>query len=405
MKIHHSDCLGILKIINANSVDSIVTDPPYGISVMNEKWDKCLPSQEIWKECFRALKPGGYILSFASARLYPHLALTMEKVGFQTQNMLAWLYGNGFPRGINVAKQLDRADALPRPDDKFRNYLRDAIKKSPYKVKDLEKMCDTVGMFSHYLGKNQSQFPSYEKWQILKKALKLDETYDTLFEKIEAHRKEFKLSEGGGNKSQHFKTLSKKFRKHKAKSELAKKWDGWQYGAMTLRPCIEPIYFGQKPPLRPMRENIVRYGVGALNMQNCKKSGRDGKERTASNVMYDGSDKVVVKLGQHSSTAVSSIGEFRPQLESPFFYVPKPSGSTRKVNTHPTVKPIDLMRHLVRLITPPRGTCLDPFMGSGTTGVACLMEGMDFIGIEREEEYFKIAQDRLEQLDLKVAIQ
>lgn len=398
MKIYHKNCLSVLEKMDSNSVDSIVTDPPYGISIIDQKWDKCLPDKEIWQECFRVLKPGGYILSFASARLYPHLALAMEEVGFETQNMLAWLHGNGFVRGKNVAVQFDRVDGMPQPDDEFRAYLRDAIKNSPYKIKDLEKMCDTVGMFSHYLGKSQSQFPSYGKWQILKKALKLDGRYDSLFSEIAKRRKEFKMSEGKGDKGRiHFKGLSKSFRQHKAKTKSAKKWEGWRYGKMTLRPCMEPIYFGQKPPLKPMVNNIIRNGVGALNMANCKRQGRDGIERTASNVMHDGSDEVVRQLERHSKMAPSSLNEFFPDLETPFFYVSKPSGKIKQINTHPTLKPLDLMRHLVRLVTPLGGTCLDPFMGSGTTGEACLIEGMDFIGIEKEKEYFEIAKERLKQ--------
>ena len=393
MKIYRSDCLSVLKKMDLNSVDSIITDPPYGLSIMGEKWDKKLPNENIWKECFRVLKPGGYILSFSSARLYHHLALAMEKAHFETQNMLAWLYGNGLPRGMSVSMHFDRTDNIPRPDDKFRAYLRGAIKRSPYTIRELEELCGSNGMFSHYLGKSQAQFPSYEKWKILKKALRLDGTYDSLFKEIARRKKEMKMSEEGQPKCRHFKMLSKNFKRHEPKSKLAKKWHGWRHGKMTLRPCIEPIYFGQKPPLRPISENIIRYGVGALNVENCKIRGRDGKERGPGNVIHDGSGEVVQSLIRHSELAVSSLNE----INAPFFYVSRPAGREKQGNTHPTLKPITLMRHLVRLVTPPGGICLDPFMGSGTTGVACLMEGMEFIGVEREEEYYNIAKNRLNE--------
>ena len=120
---------------------------------------------------------------------------------------------------------------------------------------------------------------------------------------------------------------------------------------MTLRPCIEPIYFGQKPPLRPISENIIRYGVGALNVENCKVRGRDGKERGPGNVIHDGSGEVVQSLIRHSELAVSSLNE----INAPFFYVSRPAGREKQGNTHPTLKPITLMRHLVRLVTPPGG--------------------------------------------------
>ncbi|MCY4643243.1 MAG: DNA methyltransferase, partial [Bacteriovoracales bacterium] len=125
--IHNVDCLKGLKKIPSASIDSIVTDPPYGISILSEKWDKAMPKTAIWKECFRVLKPGGYILAFSSAGLYHHLAIAMEEIGFETQNMVVWLYGNGFPRGSNLSMQFDRTDKMPRPDDAFRQYLKEAV--------------------------------------------------------------------------------------------------------------------------------------------------------------------------------------------------------------------------------------------------------------------------------------
>ena len=387
MRVYCGDCLDILKEMNSNSIGSIVTDPPYGLSIMNQKWDQSMPNEEVWQECFRVLKPGGYILSFASARLYQHLALVMEKVGFQTQNMLAWLYGNGFPRGVNLSKELDKSEFWPKPDAHFRVYLRKAIQKSSYTIKELEAICGSTNMFSHYLGKAQAQFPSYEKWKILKRVLRLDNTYDGLYKKLEKLRKEYSLSLGEKKKTKHFKNLSRDFKRHQPCSKIAQKWEGWQYGKMTLKPCIEPIYFGQKPTVGTVGENVKKYGVGALNTRACRLRGRDGKERFPGSVMHDGSKEVVSQLEHYSENAPFSFGEF--------LYVPKPTGRIRKLNPHPTLKPLDLMRHLARLVTPLEGVCLDPFMGSGTTGEACLKENLDFIGIEKERTYFQIAKKRL----------
>ena len=323
MKLEHGDCLKVLKKMRKNFVDSIVTDPPYGISCLGKGWDKSLPQGEIWQECFRVLKPGGYILAFASARLYPHLAISLEQVGFETQNMLAWLYGNGFPKGRNLSLELD---------------------------------------------KNEKTCPK------------------------ESQKKR-------GSKGVHLQGLGREFDKYAPKSEWAKKWKGWRYGKMSLRPCIEPIYFGQKPPLSPIGKNIERYGVGAINIEGHRYKGDDGKLRHPTNVIHDESRQVVQAL-EKSSPGSSSFFQGLGSGQEPFFYVAKPSKKERRGNPHPTVKPIALMKHLVCLVTPLRGLCLDPFMGSGTTALACLEERRRFRGIEREKAYYKMAKRRLKKAAL-----
>ena len=245
-----------------------------------------------------------------------------------------------------------------------------------------------VGMFSHYLGRSQSQFPNYKNWKILKKALELDSTYDAFFEEREKNSLALKSSMGDTRGSRHFKYLKKEFRKHIPQSEESAKWEGWKYGKITLRPSMESIYFGQKPPLRPVSENVSTYGIGALNVGGCKVKGRDGKTRLPANVMHDGFPEVVDALGK----GVSALSEFPHES---FFYISKPNAKERGQIKHPTLKPLALMRQLVKLVTPKGRTCLDPFMGSGTTGLACSMEGVEFVGIEREREYFEEARGRL----------
>lgn len=393
MKLYNEDCLNVLRKMKSCSIDSIVCDPPYGVNIMNESWDSHLPIHEIWKECFRVLKPGGHILAFSSARLYHHLAIEMENVGFETFNMLAWIYSGGFPKGKNLSLEFDKNDGLPKPDDKFRNYLRSAIKESPYKILELEKICGTSGMFSHYLGKSQPCFPNDKVWKILKKTLKLDNTYDELFLELQKRREEYQKKKEGNSKSRHFDSIMKNFSYHRPKSELAKKWDGYKYGKQAIKPCIEPIYFGQKPPIRPITENVKKWNVGALNIEGCKIQGEDGKVRHLGSVIHDGQELTNQALTKDDKNATKYLSKI--PFEESFFYVPKPSKNERGNNFHPTVKPIRLMEHLVRLVTPKGGTCLDPFMGSGTTGVACLNEKVSFIGIERERNFFELASERL----------
>ena len=396
LNLHNGDCLDVLKGMESDSIDAIVTDPPYGISVTGEKWDKELPSREIWRECLRVLKPGGHLMAFASGPRYHLLAAMLTGEGFEIVNLMAWLYSSGMPRGTKLSKEFDRTDGIPQPDDFFREYLREGIKRSPYRIVDLERMCGTVGMFSHYLGRSQSAFPTLEKWKIIKEALKLDARYDALLEEIERRREAFRMAKEGARKSLHFPHLQKTFERHVPVSELAKKWEGWEHGGMALRPCLEPICLVRKPPLRPVRENVKKYGVGAFNIEGCKLEGSDGRRRVPSNVMHDGSEPVVERLQEAAKNGPVVLDEFTFGAGDEFFFVPKPGQKEREGNNHPTIKPVALMARLVRLVTPPGGVCLDPFMGSGTTGVACRREGMGFIGIEREESYFSIARERIE---------
>ena len=386
--------------MDSNSIDSIVCDPPYGINIQDKRWDKELPILEIWEECFRVLKPGGHILAFSSARLYHHLAVAMESVGFDTFNMLTWIYGSGFPKGCSLSRQFDRVNDIPKPNDKFRKYLKNAIQKSNYKKTELEKLCGTNGMMNHYLGKSQPAYPSLKVWKTLKKALKFDSTYDEFFKDLDKKRKRYRSLQSSSNKDQYFTSLKKgnAVTSHKPRTKLAKEWDGWKYGKQTVRPSMEPIYFGQKPPIKPVTENVKQWGVGALNIQGCRTEEMDGKKRETSSVLMDNhSFSLLNKSNQKVANTLSKIAN-----ES-FFLEAKPNRAEREGVAHPTLKPIALMQRLVRLVTPKGGLCLDPFMGSGTTGIACEREEIKFIGIERERSYFNIAKKRIIQTEEKQA--
>ena len=387
MKLFHTECLKELKKTAAASVDAVVTDPPYGIGIFGSRWDRTLPDEEIWRECHRVLKPGGFILAFSSPRLYHRLAVAMEGAGFGTHNMLAWLYGTSVPKGCNISLQFDKNDGVPVPDDAFRKYLRDAVERGPYTIQELEKMCGTSHMFRHYLSQSQAAYPTLANWKIIKKALDLDGTYDPLFARIEKLRRRFGAKKEGRGTGR-FGSLVRDFAAHRPKSPLAKKWEGWRCGRACPRSCMEPIYMGQKRPLRPIRENVARHGTGAVNIGGCWTVRRDGKKHSPSSAMHDGSEAVRRILEKDAPTASLSLNEF--------FFVPKPGKKERDGNPHPTAKPVALMRHLVRLVTPPGGIVLDPFMGSGTTALAARAEGMDFIGMEREGEFFETARRRLE---------
>jgi site-specific DNA-methyltransferase (adenine-specific) len=334
MKIIHNDCVATMKEMPENFIDSIITDPPYGISFMGKKWDYDVPSEEVWRECLRVLKPGGHLLAFAGTRTQHRMAVRIEDAGFEIRDMIAWVYGSGFPKSHN---------------------------------------------------------------------LKGD-------------------------------------------------WQGW---GTALKPALEPITVARKPFHGTVAANALKYGTGAINVDGCRvaidpsvddprlggkgawktnkaaqniyEGGYAGNEITSSalgrwpaNLIHDGSDDVVglfpesnggaspkksnIPPGKHYEGGWGCVQneeriEYGNGSAARFFYCAKASKKDRDDgNGHPTVKPTDLMRYLCRLVTPPHGIVLDPFMGSGSTGKAATLEGFDFIGIEKDGEYIKIAKSRISKV-------
>lgn len=351
-RIHPGDCLQTLRAMPDNSVDSIVTDPPYGLSFMGKRWDYDVPSVEIWAECLRVLKPGGHLLAFAGARTQHRMAVRIEDAGFEIRDMIAWVYGSGFPKSRNVAKDL--CIGCQR-DDELRGGL-------------------------HYAD---------------------DEPYMQC---------------------------------------QARERIGW---GTALKPALEPITVARKPMTGTVAENVLAHGTGALNIDGCRVAAekatgwggggsklyegglsREGGEarqtdagRWPANLIHDGSEEVLAMFPQSSVTGKRSEQSKAATVEGTswgtdnhksteytdsgsaarFFYCAKASKRDRgDGNNHPTVKPTDLMRYLCRLVTPPGGTVLDPFTGSGSTGKAAILEGFSFIGCELSDEYVAIAKARID---------
>ena len=333
----HGDCLEVLRGIPDNSVDSIVTDPPYGLSFMGKKWDYDVPEQAIWEECLRVLKPGGHLLSFAGTRTQHRMAVRIEDAGFEIRDMIAWVYGSGFPKSMDVSKAIDKAAGAEREvigqDTKARSTSGSSA-------------LPTMG------GETV-----YQSWDITAPA-----------------------------------------------TDAARQWQGW---GTALKPALEPITVARKPFKGTVAANVMDWGTGAINIDGCRVgppiphhpgglhrgSGstvgsftgetefeRDAHGRWPANLIHDGSDELTELLGAAAR----------------FFYCAKASKKDRgDDNTHPTVKPTDLMAYLCRLVTPPGGVVLDPFMGSGSTGKASMREGFRFIGIEMDADYLAIAEARI----------
>lgn len=378
VNLHQGDCLIVLKSMPDASVDSIVTDPPYGLSFQGKKWDHDVPSLEIWAECLRVLKPGGHLLAFSGARTYHRLAVRIEDAGFEIRDQLMWLYGSGFPKSHNVGKAMAKLG---------------------------EAATDWGG-----LGTNLK--PAHEP--------------------IVMARKPFIGS-------------------------IAKNVLAHGTGALNIAACRVPFAGGademesKKKNQHGSRGNGARSGNVYHDMSQHGRDDYNAPGRWPANIIHDGSEAVISEFPISSTTGKRSAKSRSAQVSNTswltdnhasteytdsgstarFFYCAKVSkndrhegldsptslikhGATpreiesicaaRGGNNHPTVKPTQLMAYLCRLVTPPGGLVLDPFMGSGSTGKAAVIEGFQFVGIELEPEYFNISRARIQFVCNKIGI-
>jgi site-specific DNA-methyltransferase (adenine-specific) len=374
-----------MKTLEADSVDAIVTDPPYGLEFMGKEWDGFgTPlgfqtwSEQWAREALRVLKPGGHLLAFGGTRMYHRLAAGIEDAGFEIRDTLMWLYGSGFPKSLDVSKAIDKAAGAER---------------EVTGLKDGTAAVSESGIGAAAVGVKQ------QKIQVSITA---------------------------------------------PSTEAAKKWQGW---GTALKPAVEPIVLARKPLIGTVAANVLTHGTGALNIDASRigteqiETGRAGRSGSSSfshssigskmaphtgrwpaNILLD--EEAAALLDEQSGERPT--GEVKPYTRdsdnrrvysgtwgndmkfereassggaSRFFYVAKASRSERDAglerNIHPTVKPVALMKYLIRLVVPKGGVVLDPFLGSGTTAVAAIEEGVEWIGCEREPEYVEIIKARV----------
>ena len=442
--LHLGDSKAILPTLPDFSVDSIVTDPPYELGFMGKKWDASGIAYDValWSECLRIIKPGGHLLAFGGSRTYHRMASAIEDAGFEVRDQIMWLYGSGFPKSLDVSKAIDKAE-----DYKIQSAVRraavESVEAAGLKLPGNSRWDWTTG--EHAPG--NKWWAEFQAWM----PGLTDEQRVRVEGEIVA-----RVQKAAG-----WFTSRDIYNVHAPATEAAKQWDGW---GTALKPAHEPIVVARKPLIGTVAANVLTHGTGALNIHGCRVSTDEVLQgstvpndirggafasghnpnpgetpgyhqnhlgRWPANVIHDGSDEVLaafpvapgqsgVVTGREPSSKTNNVyGQFdgrpatRPRGDSGsaarFFYCAKASRKDRgEGNTHPTVKPTELMRYLCRLVTPPGGTVLDPFMGSGSTGKAALREGFRFIGIEREPEYFEIAKARVspghEQPDMIIPI-
>ena len=528
-KLLQGDCLEQMKTLEDNSVDSVVTDPPYGISFMNKKWDYDVPTKEHFKEMLRVLKPGGHILCACGTRTQHRMAVNIEDAGFEIRDVIQYLYGSGFPKSHNIYKALQKKCTCGNMEayEKTRTNQRKTSEKEakhnlrPLRESDIQKTINPENKQGEVLQSGLSEQSTQGSMQREKpekgdegcKKSSLEGRDNNEKSEGELQRSEVRqvseevvkdgekrrihngtqasdgstskqaIREGGSSTSQRPQSEQQQDRKpcplcdEWGTQEIRRKASEIEGFGTALKPSVEFFTLARKPlSEKTIAQNVLKWGTGGINIDECRvgtedntgrPSGNDpgmwsGKKQMVSetnpqgrfpaNLIHDGSDEVVRGFPDSKSTANVrhnkasknacmsgdnlghiSYGHNDSGSASRFFYCAKASKSERnkglegfeekqtgsfegnadtnntnrkiganpskpnvpRANHHPTVKPIALMKYLCRLITPTGGTVLDPYMGSGSTGIACKEENFDFIGIELDEEYFKIAEARI----------
>jgi len=404
MSVVHGDCLDVLRGMAADSVDSVVTDPPYGLSFMGKKWDYDVPSEDIWRECLRVLKPGGHLLAFAGTRTQHRMAVRIEDAGFEIRDMIAWVYGSGFPKSHNVGNAVDKSLGCGNRGHAISSgsQIHPTTGKPRANGELLPKYEGRTDEGKKWAGFGTALKPAMEPITVARKPL-----VGTVAANVLAH------GTGGLN----IDGCRVGVGDDRVGGGLAKERFGINGMPQTSRPVggrwpANLIHDGSEEVLagfpvtaagnRPAVRNTT--GVFVANPQGETGDGCRMDSGSAARFFYCAKaskrDREEGCEGIEERKSGMSNGA---QTHGDGYDKGQDIGLNRVVarrNHHPTVKPTELMRYLCRLVTPPGGIVLDPFMGSGSTGKAAALEGFQFIGIERDAEYCEIAKARIAAVDV-----
>ena len=494
--IRHGDCLEVLRSLDDNSVDSVVTDPPYGLSntkpaqvsdvlaawvtgnteavpakkggFMGADWDSFVPPPAVWEECLRVLKPGGHMAVFAGARTQDLMGLSIRLAGFEIRDTLGWIYGSGFPKSMNIGKAIDKQKHDKGDMLRFCLWLRGKCADRGVSKRDLDAAAGTSDMGGWWTSSlpHRCAIPTEEQWGKIENLVgSLPEWAVPLIMPSRQPNENWEKREVVGKYQSGLHTGPSGVGGHGEGGAItasatpeAQRWEGW---GTALKPAIEPIILARKPLDGTVANNVLAHGVGGLNI-DASRVGSDGgtvavnfgetrgamygggkgkptneidkigKGRFPANVLLDehaakemdkqsGWQKDGTAVNRNRSGNANANGIYSPDIRSKsqdqtfggsggasrffpvFKYQAKAPKKERPVIEredgskiqHPTVKPLSLMSWIVALITPPGGTVLDPFAGTGTTLQAARDKGFNAIGVEQDADYIQLIEQRL----------
>ena len=455
--IHVGDCLEWLRTLPDASVDSCVTDPPYGLGkepdprevlaawlsderfkpggrgFMGKAWDAFVPSPLVWAEVFRVLKPGGPLLAFAGSRTYDWIALGVRLAGFEIRDQLMWIYGSGFPKSHDVSKAIDRRERGKLAARKI-SYFMGSRGLTAYELAQKSGIKSAASIMDWTVG---GHCPSDSNWRLIADALGVTREEEEEYEReiVTRRTKSDRRSDGTTYGLGHSGVADITA----PATEAARKWDGW---GTALKPAHEPLVWARKPLIGSVAANVLEHGTGAINVDGCRIATKDNRSRpprtpnaiygggkgaslTASeshtqgrwpaNIMHEGSAEVVAAFpGEDDASAarffyspkasrkerewgLDALGDYRGTTDDGRKVAADNAyqrGKTQRRNIHPTVKPVALIGYLQRLITPPGGVPIDPYLGSGTAAMAATWEGFTCHGCELDTAHATIAHLR-----------
>jgi hypothetical protein len=485
--LYHGDCRDVLKALADESVDAVVTDPPYELNFMGRSWDSTgiAYNVELWRECLRVLKPGGHLLAFGGTRTAHRMTCAIEDAGFEIRDGIDWLYAQGFPKSLDVSKAIDKARDDRADINRVTGWLAERRDRAGLTNRDIDAAFGFNGMAGHWTAAPHLKIaavPQWEQWLRLRELIGFDEEMDAEVWRLNgrkgapgeawSHREVIgvrdrkatgRMAQGQGGYA-----FGEQITDTAPATDDARRWEGW---GTALKPAREPIVLARKPLAGTVAANVLQHGTGAINIDACRieargrplvTSNRSSGNNTYGDGLYGSRATGITDIGRwptnvaftHAGNEVDgdlcvdgcvdgcpvaeldrqsgvltsganptrrgsdkfrdAYGDFKGQTEcvpargadsgraSRFFpvfrYEAKASASERpKVDgtAHTTVKPLDLMRWLVRLVTPPGGLVLDPFVGSGTTAEACVVEGFRCVAMEKEAAHLPLIVARL----------
>lgn len=402
------DCLDVMREIPDDSVDACVTDPPYGWSFMGKRWDYDVPAVDVWREVYRVLKPGAHILVACGTRTQHRMAVNIEDAGFEIRDVITWLYGSGFPKSLDISKAIDgvvgkQAKGFCTAGGKEKYAPQDKSYRSDYGY----HYAPATPAAMYWQGWGTALKPACEFWTLARKPTSERTVAANVLRwgtggiNVDGCRAETNDNRdriGGGTKGNgkcygesdiydYISHPAGRFPANLILDEDAAALLDEQSGVCGAYAPVKSGYSGKSKGIygdyaQRGDDGATFYGErsgGASRFFYCAKASK--RERDAGCEGLPETVKVWNGQSDKSSTDVKPVEE---------------RWTTNMRNSHPTVKPLALMRYLCRLITPPRGVVLDPFMGSGSTGIGATLEGFGFIGIELDADYHEIARRRIE---------
>ncbi len=322
--LHNGDCLDVLRTLDDNSIDSIVTDPPYGLAFMGKRWDYDVPSVEVWAECLRVLKPGGHLLAFAGTRTQHRMCVRIEDAGFEIRDMIAWVYGSGFPKSHDVSKAIDRHDAAEKQEMRRKRFTQ-WVRSTGVTARQIDEATGT-NMGGHYttaasqpaimtrehLEACRHLFGDVPQWVEREADIRSVESENFKMREVVGQDTKARSTSGASAlPTMGGETVYQSWDITAPATDAARQWQGW---GTALKPALEPITVARKPLSGTVADNVMRYGTGAINVDGCRVATDEPRPHKVSTASLPPKNALGGSLHGSRSAGQTSLGRWPANL-------------------------------------------------------------------------------------------